>query len=45
MHSVVYGGFSTEALLGRIEDSESKVLITCDGAWLRGGIIEVEEDR
>ena len=25
MHSVVYGGFSTEALLGRIEDSQSKV--------------------
>ena len=35
MHSVVYGGFSTEALLGRIQDSASKVLITCDDAWLR----------
>lgn len=43
MHSVVYGGFSTEALLGRIEDSESKVLITCDGAWLRGNIIELKK--
>ncbi len=43
MHSVVYGGFSTEALLGRIDDSESKVLITCDGAWLRGGIIELKK--
>lgn len=43
MHSVVYGGFSTEALLGRIDDSRSKVLVTCDGAWLRGKIIELKQ--
>ena len=43
MHSVVYGGFSTEALLGRIDDSKSKLLITCDGAWLRGNIIELKQ--
>lgn len=43
MHSVVYGGFSTEALLGRIDDSQSKLLITCDGAWLRGNIIELKK--
>ncbi len=43
MHSVVYGGFSTEALLGRIEDSQSKLLITCDGAWLRGKTVNLKE--
>lgn len=43
IHSVVYGGFSTEALHGRIEDSASKVLITCDGAWLRGNIVELKK--
>lgn len=43
IHSVVYGGFSTEALHGRIEDSTSKVLITCDGAWLRGNIVELKK--
>jgi acetyl-CoA synthetase len=43
VHSVVYGGFSTEALHGRIEDSQSKILITCDGAWLRGNIIELKK--
>lgn len=43
IHSVVYGGFSTEALLGRINDSDSKLLITCDGAWLRGKIIPLKE--
>lgn len=43
MHSVVYGGFSTEALHGRIEDSASKLLITCDGSWLRGQIVELKK--
>ncbi|MDX1614451.1 MAG: acetate--CoA ligase [Candidatus Promineifilaceae bacterium] len=43
VHSVVYGGFSTEALHERIEDSESKILITCDGAWLRGKIVELKK--
>lgn len=42
MHSVVYGGFSTEALLDRINDSQSKVLVTCDGSWLRGKIVELK---
>ncbi len=42
VHSVVYGGFSTEALHGRIDDSQSRVLITCDGAFLAGKIIELK---
>ena len=43
IHSVVYGGFSTEALYDRINDSNSKVLVTCDGAWLRGQIVELKK--
>jgi acetyl-CoA synthetase len=35
-HSVVYGGFSVEALAERIEDAKSRVLITADGGWRRG---------
>ena len=35
-HSVVFGGFSAEALRDRINDAEAKVLITADGAWRRG---------
>ncbi|KAA3610468.1 MAG: acetate--CoA ligase [Calditrichaeota bacterium] len=35
-HSVVYGGFSVEALAERIEDAESRVLITADGGYRRG---------
>src|SRR3954451_1160321 len=35
-HSVVFGGFSAEALKARILDLEAQVVITCDGAWRRG---------
>jgi acetyl-CoA synthetase len=42
-HSVVYGGFSVEALAERIEDAESRVLITADGGWLRGKIVRLKE--
>ena len=35
-HTVVFGGFSAEALADRINDAEAKVLITADGGWRRG---------
>jgi len=43
IHSVVYGGFSTEALHERIEDSQSRVVITCDGAFQRGKIVKLKD--
>jgi len=43
IHSVVYGGFSVEALHERLEDSQSKVLITADGAFQRGKIIPLKQ--
>jgi acetyl-CoA synthetase len=43
MHSVVYGGFSTEALHSRIEDAQSKVLITGDGGWMNNKIVELKK--
>ncbi len=43
IHSVVYGGFSTEALADRIEDARSRVLVTADGSWLRGKIVNLKE--
>lgn len=42
VHSVVYGGFSVESLHERLEDSHSKVLITCDGAFQRGKIVPLK---
>jgi acetyl-CoA synthetase len=41
-HSVVFGGFSAEALRDRINDCGAKVLITQDGAWRRGGIVPLK---
>ena len=34
-HSIVFGGFSAESLRDRLEDSQSKVMITADGGWRR----------
>jgi len=41
-HSVVYGGFSVEALAERIKDADSRVLITADGGFRRGKIIDLK---
>ncbi|MFW5470755.1 acetate--CoA ligase [Knoellia sp. CPCC 206435] len=35
-HSVIFGGFSAEALRTRINDAEAKVVVTADGQWRRG---------
>jgi acetyl-CoA synthetase len=35
-HSVVFGGFSAEALAGRIRDADARVVITADGGYRRG---------
>lgn len=43
VHSVVYGGFSEQALADRIEDAQSRVLVTQDGAWLRGQVVELKK--
>ena len=42
-HSVVYGGFSDQALADRIADAQSRVLVTSDGAWLRGKIVHLKD--
>ncbi len=41
-HSVVFGGFSPDSLIGRINDSQSKVVITADGGWRRGQIVPLK---
>ncbi len=42
MHSVVYAGFSAGALEGRIKDARAKVLITADGSFRRGKVIDLK---
>ena len=43
-HSVVFGGFSAESLRDRINDSESKLLITADGGYRRGGVVPLKQN-
>jgi acetyl-CoA synthetase len=42
IHSVVFAGFSVDALKERIDDSESKLVITADGSWINGNIFELK---
>jgi acetyl-CoA synthetase len=42
IHSVVFGGFSVDALQGRIEDSQSKLVITADGSFQNGKVVELK---
>jgi acetyl-CoA synthetase len=44
IHSVVFGGFSSEALADRINDAEAKVCITADGGWRRGQVVELKHN-
>ncbi|MGB9887179.1 MAG: acetate--CoA ligase [Moorellales bacterium] len=39
VHSVVFGGFSAEALRDRINDAQAKILITADGYYRRGAVV------
>ncbi len=41
-HTVVFGGFSAEALCGRINDCGAKVLITADGGYRRGKAVALK---
>ena len=42
VHTVVFGGFSPEALKDRINDCQARLVITADGGWRRGKVIELK---
>jgi acetyl-CoA synthetase len=42
-HSVIFGGFSADALRERINDCGAKVLLTQDGAWRRGNVVPLKK--
>ena len=43
IHSVVFGGFSSESLRDRINDQKAKVLVTADGGWRRGKVVPLKQ--
>ncbi|MBP6631546.1 MAG: acetate--CoA ligase [Kofleriaceae bacterium] len=42
-HTVVFGGFSSEALADRLRDSGARLLITADGGWRRGHVVPLKD--
>ena len=43
IHSIVFGGFSAESLRDRIDDAKAKLLITADGGFRRGTIVQLKQ--
>jgi len=43
-HTVVFGGFSSEALADRIKDCKARFVITADGGWRRGAIVPLKDN-
>ena len=44
VHTVVFGGFSSESLRDRINDAQARVLITADGGYRRGGQVPLKQN-
>jgi acetyl-CoA synthetase len=44
IHSVVFGGFSSEAIRDRISDSRARMLVTADGGYRRGAIVALKKN-
>ncbi|CDM97136.1 MAG: acetate--CoA ligase [Limnospira sp. PMC 1291.21] len=42
-HTVIFGGFSAEALKDRLEDAQAKLVITADGGWRKDAIVPLKE--
>lgn len=42
-HSVVFGGFSAESVRDRMNDAQAKVLVTADGGFRRGRVVQLKE--
>lgn len=43
IHSIVFGGFSSDTLADRLLDSKAKVLVTADGVWRGDKLIELKK--
>ncbi|MFM7736938.1 MAG: acetate--CoA ligase [Alphaproteobacteria bacterium] len=41
-HSIVFGGFSAEAVRDRMNDAQAKLIVTADGGWRRGAIVPLK---
>ncbi len=44
VHSVVFGGFSAQSVADRIADSQAKLVITADGGFRRGSVVQLKKN-
>ena len=44
VHSVIFGGFSAQAIRDRVEDGKSRIVVTCDGSWRRGKVVPLKDN-
>jgi len=44
VHSVVFGGFSADAVADRNNDAQAKLLVTADGGWRRGKVVPLKQN-
>ncbi|MEW5839490.1 MAG: acetate--CoA ligase, partial [Thermoproteota archaeon] len=42
-HSVVFSGFSSQALVDRVNDAQSKVIVTADGTFRKGKLVDLKK--
>ncbi len=45
VHSVVYSGLSVGAFVERMNDAKAKILVTADGTFRRGKVIDLKKNR
>ena len=43
-HSVIFGGFSSQAIADRVRDASSRIILTCDGSWRRGKVVPLKDN-
>lgn len=44
VHNVVFGGFSADSIVDRLEDSGATYVVTADGGWRRGKVVPLKEN-
>ncbi len=44
VHSVIFGGFSAQAIIDRANDAQAKIIVTADGGYRRGAVVPLKEN-
>ncbi|MBW2280493.1 MAG: acetate--CoA ligase [Deltaproteobacteria bacterium] len=42
VHSIIFGGFAADSISDRVNDAQAKLIVTADGGWRRGSIVQLK---